>query len=693
MKLKLYYAVLAFLVFMTIGNAQVSEREAEARLWIKANEGKLHINPNDTFSLRAVRKTQAGETLRFQQLKGGVAVFDAEILVHFSPDGEISHTDSTYDSQAADINATPTISKETAVAISNEVLKVDGAISFQECKLFVYTKLNGTKLVYRVVTDSFSKTGSWETIIDALTGTVLSTKDIAYYYGQHAKKHSAIKKNVPPMAPLAFTTGSAMVFNPDPLSQIGVSYGAPYNSAASGAYPNDTDAANASLNNARVSVVLPEIDLTGGVYKLKSTYAEIKELGSPAKGLFTQATADFVFNRSQDGFEAVNAFYHLDKSLRYINQTLGIPCVPYQAGNGGAVWFDPHGASSADNSFYSNGQLQFGEGGVDDAEDADVVLHELGHGLHDWITSGGLSQVNGLSEGCGDYWAVSYSRSLNQWAEGTPQYNWVFSWDGHNEWWDGRITDYEATYPGGLVNQIHTDGQIWATALMKIWDGIGKEKTDKAFLNGLDLTVNTTTQQNAARAVRTAAINMNYPCADIQVITEKFTEAGYTMPSLTLSMAVIPNQTVTAGAGNTYTLPSYATLANPITNNCDAGLTQSPIAGTVLSPGTYTITMVATSGASTVTRTFQLLINPNLGIDDNVKNNFLLYPNPATNVLNVKGDFDSNESITIFNMLGQTVLKKAITTNDESIDVSSLASGIYSVYFNNAKVSYKFVKK
>lgn len=690
--MKLHYIVFALFSVLTVGTAQVSEKETEARRWIKANEGKLHINPNDTFLLRAVRKTQSGETLRFQQLKNGVAVFDAEILVHFSPDGEISYTDSTYDSQVSDINTSPAISKDNAISISNQELKIDSAISFQECKLLVYTKLNGTKLVYRVVTDSFSKTGSWETIIDAQTGAVLSAKDIASYYGQHTKKYS-IKKSDPPMTPLAFTTGTAMVFNPDPLSQAGVNYGAPYNSPPSGAYPNDTDAANTSLNNARISVTLPQIDLTGGVYKLKSTYAEIKELGSPAKGLFTQATPDFIFNRNQDGFEAANAFYHLDKSLRYINETLGIPCIPYQASNAGAVWFDPHGASSADNSFYSNGQLQFGEGGVDDAEDADVVLHELGHGLHDWITSGGLSQVNGLSEGCGDYWAVSYSRSLNQWDSSDPQYNWVFNWDGHNEWWDGRITDYGAIYPGGLVNQIHTDGQIWATALLTIWDELGKEKTDKAFLNGLDLTVSSTNQQNAARAVRTAAINMNYPCADIQVISQKFTNAGYSMPSLTLSMAAIANQTVTADASNTYTLPSYATLANPITNNCDAGLTQSPTVGTVLAPGVHTITMTATSGTSTVVRTFQLTVNPNLGIEDNVKNNFLLYPNPATNLLNIKGDFDSNESITIYNMLGQTVLKKAVTSNEESVDVSTLANGIYNVYFNTAKATYKFVKK
>ena len=681
MKIKQQFILLASLAFITISNAQTSSKETEARAWIKANEKTLQINPEDSFNLRMVRKTQAGETLRFQQIKNGVPVFDSEILVHFSPDNEITSTASNYDKSVANISTQPSITKENAIAISNQTLKIDSDIVFQECKLFVYNKLENTKLVYRVLTDSYAKTGSWETIVDAQTGEVLSTKDVAYYYGKHDKK---AKKPLTPMAPLALVTGTAKVFNPDPLSQAGMTYG--------GSYADNNDGTNTALDNARVDVVLPEIDLTGTTYKLKSTYAEIKELGNPNKGLFTQSTPNFIFNRNQDGFEAVNAFYHIDKSLRYINQTLGIPCVPYQAANAGAVFFDPHAANSADNSFYTNGQLQFGEGGVDDAEDADVVLHELGHGIHDWITGGGLSQVNGLSEGCGDYWAVSYSRSLNQWANTTPEYDYVFSWDGHNTFWDGRITNYGASYNGGLVNQIHTDGQIWSTALMKIWDAIGRTKTDKAFLNGLDLTVSTTNQQNAAIAFRTAAINMNYPCADIAVITDKFIEAGYTMPVLLLSMASISDQTVQADINNTYTLPSYASLANPITANCDATVTQSPAIGTVLSPGVYTITMTATSGASSVVRTFTLTVTSNLGIEDNSKNNFVLYPNPASNVLNIKGEFDANESITIYNMLGQVVLKKAVTSNEETIDIATLASGVYTISFNSAKVSRKFVK-
>jgi hypothetical protein len=69
-----------------------------------------------------------------------------------------------------------------------------------------------------------------------------------------------------------------------------------------------------------------------------------------------------------------------------------------------------------------------------------------------------------------------------------------------------------------------------------------------------------------------------------------------------------------------------------------------------------------------------------------------LYPNPATNVVYLKGDFDTSESITVYNMLGQAVIRKALTANEDSIDVTSLAAGVYNVYFNTAKVAHKFVK-
>jgi hypothetical protein len=689
MKLKLHFAIIFTIAFSFSINAQFSDKEGAARQWITEHAKELNIQPFHTFKLSFVRKGLAGETLRFQQMLNDVPVLQSEIVVNFNKENIVAFSSDSYNDKIANIDTAPAISKNAAIAISDNELKYKEEVTFQDAKLCVINNDGVTKLVYRVVTNAHDITGSWEVIIDAKTSAILSKRDIAVYYKD--KKVLSETNNPPaPEQTMSFTTGTAFIFNPDPLSQAHVAYGGNYSSPET-AYPDDTDATNASLDAARTSVALPEIDLTAGVYKLKSTYAEIKDLEVPAKGLFTQATPNFLFNRFQDGFEAVNAFYHIDKSLRYINETLGIVCVPLT--NNGVLWFDPSGVDGEDNSYYTNGTLTFGEGGVDDAEDADVILHELGHGLHDWITGGNSSSATGLGEGSGDYWAMSYSRSLNQWASNEAAYNWMFSWDGHNEWWNGRSTNVAFTYPQtGGNSQIHTYGQIWATALMKIYDIIGKTKTDVAFLEGLALTNGSSTQKTAATAVRQAAINMNYSCADIQTMTTRFNAAGYALTALPLTMAPISDQTVQADPPNTYTLPSYATLANPIVANCTATLTQAPTVGTVLVPGVYTITMVATSGTS-VTRTFQLTVTPYLGVDETVKNNFVLYPNPAANTLNVKGDFDAEESVTIYNMLGQTVLRKAITSNDESIDVSGLAKGIYNVYFNNAKATYKFIKE
>lgn len=685
MKFNFQVAFILLITFVFSSTAQVSDRENSAREWISNHSRELAVKPFHTFKLNFVRKSLSGETLRFQHMINDVPVFGSEIVIHYSPNDEITSTSNTYDATVENILTTPVLSKENAINASNTALKVTAAISYQDCKLYVYNKLNQTRLIYRVLTDTENINGSWEAIVDAQTGEVISLKDVAKYYGEKPKKKSkdkeAQKGNM--VAAPAFVSGTGMIFNPDPISVAQTTY--------TGSYVDNNDATNSFLDAARSSVELPELEFASNLYKLKGTYAEIKNLANPNKGLFTQATNVFNFTRYDDGFEAVNAYYHIDKSLRYINTTLGIVCKPLT--NSGVLWFDPSAENGADNSHYSNGQLHFGEGGVDDAEDADVILHELGHGLHDWMTNGSLSQVDGLSEGCGDYWAQSYSRSLNQWAATNAAYQKVFNWDGP-AWSSTRNTNYSPNYPSGLVSQIHTDGQIWSTALMKIWDAIGKTKTDKAFLEGLSLTNSSSSQQDAAIAFRQAAIDMNYPCADITTITTKFTSKGYTLPALTLSMAAIANQTVAADAAtNTYTLPNYATLANPISEACAATLSQSPNIGSILAPGVYTITMTATLGTATVIRTFQLTVTDVLGIDKNVKPTMVIYPNPAKNQITIKGEFDTNESITIFNLLGQKVIERNSISNEERIDVSKLESGVYTIYFNASKASYKFVKE
>ena len=75
-----------------------------------------------------------------------------------------------------------------------------------------------------------------------------------------------------------------------------------------------------------------------------------------------------------------------------------------------------------------------------------------------------------------------------------------------------------------------------------------------------------------------------------------------------------------------------------------------------------------------------------------------LYPNPTTNVLNIKLGASNNlpDTYTIYNMLGQVVLKKSVVTpNDLTVNTSSLSKGMYFIKIatDNASMSLPFVKK
>lgn len=700
MKVKMLFVVLFLAGGLFEMLAQESKNEKAALEYIKLHAEEFKINPNHGFKLRFVRKGKAGETLRFQQMLNDVPVFESEFVVNFNNNNEVAFTSNSYKKDIQIIDTKPTVTKEKAIEIADSKLNYNRAVTLQNIDLYVYDFNGVTKLVYRTITHAEDLVGSWEVLIDAKTAEVLSVKDVSIRCGKECKENhthdfvnnvdnlekkkkkvfSAVEEN----NAFVFTTGTAMVFLSDPLSAAGVSYG--------GQYVDNNDATNASLDATRVTVNLPEIENISGTYKLKSSYVEIKDIEAPNKGLFTQSTPNFLFNRNQDGFEAANVFYHLDNNMRYINETLGVNCRPYL--HSGVLWFDPSGFNGDDNSRYSGAgnDLSFGEGGVDDGEDGDVIWHELGHGLHDWMTGGsGLSQVNGLSEGCGDYWAQSNSRSLNQWNSSNAAYHYMFNWDGHNEFWGGRTTNYGATYPGGLVGQIHTDGQIWATVLMKIWDVLGRTKTDTAFLEGLALTNSSTNQNQAAIAVRQAAINMNYSCADVKVMTEKFSAAGYSMPALPLTINCPSNQTVNADGSGNYVLPSFASLTNVINSNCNATVTQSPAVGTTVGVGAHTITM---SGSGTVNCNFTLVVEAGFGNEGLIKaSEIILYPNPASSSITIKGSFDSLEKIQVYNMLGQVVMDGIVSGDETTLNVANLSSGVYTINFVDSNVSVRFVKE
>ncbi len=501
--------------------------ESMALYYLEHESKTLGISKDEIQNMKhhATRTTNAGSVVRFRQYLNGYPVNKAEVTITISPENKVVYVMNSFQ-VIKNYNAIPSVSEDLAYTTAFNYLNVSNDVSYEASRLMIYNNPKMTRLAHEVTILTSNPLGEWHVFVDAQTQEIFKVVDLNQYYNEDTHTHNNECLHTSGTRPdyRRRVSGTAMVFNPDPLSSNIVAYG--------GGYVDGLDADTAELTAARVSVTLNDITEAGGIYSLVGPRAQIVDFDTPNTGLFTQNSSDFSFTRNEQGFEAANTYYHIDFMMDYINNTLGCDVMPYQYAGG--VKFDPHGADGADQSYYTggSGQLSFGEGCVDDAEDSDVIHHELGHGLHDWVTSGGNSGLEGLGEGTGDYVAQSYNRSLGLWTSTDPQYNWVFNWDGHNECWNGRVTNYTATYPGGLTGSIHTDGQIWATCLMGIWDEIGGQQMDKIFWEGLGMTAGTTGQNDAAVAVYQAAVNLNYSSSDINTIHTKLSDCGYTLPAL-----------------------------------------------------------------------------------------------------------------------------------------------------------------
>jgi hypothetical protein len=257
------------------------------------------------------------------------------------------------------------------------------------------------------------------------------------------------------------------VFNPDPLTTLQQPYTA-------GTYDDNNDANTPWLNN-QLTPVFFKANFNGTVFSLENSYFKIVDIDSPQVLPVVSSTPVFNFNRSQTGFEDVNAFYHLNRYREHV-QSLGFNLADY------FILVDTHAWGGADQSSFSfnggNPELDFGVGGVDDAEDADVLVHEYGHFLSYNAAPGSNigNQRNSLDEAFGDYIAASYSAALSNYNN-----DWVFNWDGpvwSNNNLGGRTVASTKVYPTDLTSGIYKNAPIWSTALMNIHHEIGRAATD-----------------------------------------------------------------------------------------------------------------------------------------------------------------------------------------------------------------------
>ncbi len=338
-------------------------------------------------------------------------------------------------------------------------------------------------LVWSVVTRTAH--GSVRTVVDAGSGKVSEVRDL-----------------------VKAADGTGQVFNPNAVVTL-------------------QDESLTDNNNADSPVFGPaykQVTLTNlaGNGTLNGDYAA----NVSAKRKNVHVTADqFVYNRSQDGFEQTMAYFHITEAQKYI-QAAGFTDV-----NNEAQDFSTTGLTD-DNSFYdpSSDQITYGTGGVDDAEDAEVIWHEYGHAIQDAQVPGfGSSEEAGaIGEGFGDYWAYTMSATVSTDTSVTPLAC-IADWDSVS-YTSGtphclRRVDGTKVYPGDQDGEVHDDGEIWSRALFDVHAALGQDKATKVVLESQFNYAPDTTMPAAAQNVVDAA-NSLYGATAAQQCHQAFVDRG-----------------------------------------------------------------------------------------------------------------------------------------------------------------------
>ena len=205
-------------------------------------------------------------------------------------------------------------------------------------------------------------------------------------------------------------------------------------------------------------MTLTDLDGSG---TLTGTYAKVAQRDRQAA---RNTGSGFIFTRDQDQFEQDMGYHWVTQAQRYI-QSLGCKNVNNRQQ---LLRINQYGG---DNSFYRNGTskltITLGKGGVDDAEDADVIVHEYGHSVQDdqvpnfGSSPGGGRDRRGLRR--------LPRRHRDAAVHAAARVACVADWDSTSYTRTTphclRRTDGTKQYPADLDGEVHADGEIWSPRL------------------------------------------------------------------------------------------------------------------------------------------------------------------------------------------------------------------------------------
>jgi hypothetical protein len=151
-----------------------------------------------------------------------------------------------------------------------------------------------------------------------------------------------------------------------------------------------------------------------------------------------------------------------------------------------------------------------------------------------------------MGEGFGDYWAGSYSRSKNA----TYQPTFVFNWDGHNEFWGGRLLiDSTLRYPQHCCTSIYVGGTLWCSAL---WNGlivVGRGVMDVLVLDHIYALGTGATMPDAVNQILQSDTDI-YGGAHVAALTGVFQYWGFLGGQTAVAPGEVPVRLASLGASS-----------------------------------------------------------------------------------------------------------------------------------------------
>lgn len=181
----------------------------------------------------------------------------------------------------------------------------------------------------------------------------------------------------------------------------------------------------------------------------------------------------FTYRPTDYRYQEVMVYYYINAAHTWLNNL----DIPINIENLEAVI----GYSPADNSFYSPSShgIYFGTGGIPDAEDAQIILHEFGHAIIHALAAieGSPDSMSGaMHEGFADYLAATWFNEPN-----------IAAWDSlaYSEKGYLRTLNNNLRFPDDMQGNCHHDGQIWGGTLWDLRTELNKEKADQLVFHSL----------------------------------------------------------------------------------------------------------------------------------------------------------------------------------------------------------------